>query len=175
MFCTEIIAEILFQSRHAWAKRASLGNAVNLQNYILPAEGIDWRGLLKHWTPPLPEDFSLWFVNRFGDIFGAAPDGGILRLDVGSGTCAVAARSREEFARLLDLPANVDGWLRPSVVDACMRANITLSPGECFGFRVPPTLQGTYDVSNLVPTRLDAHYSWLAHITRQDEIYWIEP
>ncbi len=148
---------------------------MNLQDYILPTEGIDWRALLSYWTPPLPERFALWFVNRFGDAFGAAPGGAILRLDTGSGTCSTVARNRDEFAALLDVPANTDAWLRPSVVDACVRAKMFLAPGECYGFKIPPALQGTYEVTNLVPTKLDTHYSWMAHFSRQDEIYWIEP
>jgi hypothetical protein len=66
-------------------------------------------------------------------------------------------------------------WLRPSIVDACLRAKIDLAPGECYGFKVPPALQGTYEVSNLVPSKLDAHYSWMSHLSKQDSIYWIEP
>jgi hypothetical protein len=148
---------------------------MNLHDYIIATEGIDWRALLSLWTPPLPEKFAPWFINRFGDAFVATPDGSILRLDVGTGTCTTAARSRDEFARLLDLPMYTDSWLRPAVVDACLRARIELAPGECYGFKIPPALQGTYEVSNLTPTKLDAHYSWMSHLARQDSIYWIEP
>jgi hypothetical protein len=148
---------------------------MNIHDYILAGEGIEWRSLLSLWIPPLPEKFSLWFVNRFGDAFVATPDGSILQLDVGAGTCMIAARSRDEFARLLDLPAYRERWLRASIVDSCVRADIRLAPGECYGFKIPPVLKGTYEVSNLVPAKLDAHYSWMTHLSRQDSIYWIEP
>jgi len=148
---------------------------MNLHDYIIAPEGIDWRALLSVWIPPLPERYALWFVNRFGDAFVATPDGSIHHLDVGAGTCTVVARNREEFARLLDLPEHRDTWLRPSTVDACVRENIRLAHGECYGFRIPPALQGTYEVSNLVPAKLDAHYSWMSHLSRQNSVYWIEP
>ena len=175
MFSTEIMSKILFQSRGAWAKRASLRTVMNLHDYIIAMEGIDWRPLLALWTPPLPEKFALWFVNRFGDAFVATPDGYIHHLDVGAGTCTMVARSRDEFARSLDLPLYREKWLRLSAVDACLRSKIELARGECYGFKIPPALQGTYEVSNLVPTKLDAHYSWMSHLSRQDSIYWIEP
>jgi hypothetical protein len=148
---------------------------VELRKYIIATEGIDWRALLSRWIPPLPTNFMLWFVNRFGDAFVTAQDGSVLRLDVGTGTCTKLAGSRDEFARLLDIPINTDSWLRPSIVDACVRSRIELAPGECYGFKIPPVLQGTYEVSNLVPAKLDSHYSWMAHLSRQDEIYWTEP
>ena len=116
-----------------------------------------------------------WFVNRFGDAYVATPDGTILRMDVGTGACTTVARSRDEFAKLLDLPRNVDIRHRPDVVDACRRAYFELAPVECYGFKNTTTKQGSYEVSNLVPAKLDAHYSWMSHLSKQDSIYWIEP
>ena len=117
----------------------------------------------------------MWLINRLGDAFVAGEGGVVLHLDVGAGTCAEVARSREHFAQLLDDPARGEEWLRIRLVDECRRAGMRLEPFECYGFRIPPTLGGGYEVTNLVPTKLAIHYSYQAYICRQSDIYWVPP
>lgn len=148
---------------------------MNIQDYLIGQPGKNWRQLLSFWIPPLPGRFSLWLVNRLGDAFVVAEDQTILRLDVGAGTCAVVARTREHFAQLLNDPANADLWLRIHLTDACRSAGMTLAEHECYGFKIPPTLGGKYEVSNLKPTHLAVHYSYQAYICKQTDIYWIPP
>jgi hypothetical protein len=85
------------------------------------------------------------------------------------------ARNREQFATLLDTADNAHHWLRIALVDGCRRTGMNLSPGQWYGFKVPPTLGGQYEVSNLVPTHLAVHFSYQAYICKQNAIYWVPP
>jgi len=134
--------------------------------------GKDWNKLLGYWRPPLPPDATLWFVNLLGEAFVATTDGAVHWLVVGTGTLSAVAPTREAFARLLDRHGNAETWLRIPLVESCRAAGITLGADECYGFKVPPRLLGKYEASNLQPTNVYSHYSWLSHMTRQDEIYW---
>ena len=145
---------------------------MNIRDYLISLAGKDWNKLLEYWTPPLPKDATLWLVNRLGEVFLATQDGSIHWLIVGTGELSRIAPSREAFAALLDLTKNANDWLRISLVEDCQNAGMSLGPEECYGFKVPPPLLGRYEVSNLQPTNIYSHYSWLSHLTRQDEIYW---
>jgi hypothetical protein len=148
---------------------------MNVNDYLIAHSGKDWARLLKDWVPPLPERYQVWLVNRLGEPFVVLDDQSVQKLDVGSGSCVPVARSREHFAQLLDSSENADHWLRIRLVDACRRSGMTLGPFECYGFKMPPTLGGKYEASNLRPTHLAIHFSYQAYICKQADIYWIPP
>jgi hypothetical protein len=146
---------------------------MNIHDYLIDPRGKDWQKLLAYWIPPLPPDVALWLVNRLGEALFATPDGAIHRLVVGTGVVERLAPDRTTMARLLDVRENADAWLRIGLVEGCRGAGMQLAPDECYGFKVPPALFGEYAVSNLQPTNLYSHYSWLSHLAKNDEIYWI--
>lgn len=148
---------------------------MDINDYLIPQPGKDWTRLLAEWTPPLPAAFSLWLVNRLGDVILFLKDGKVWLLEVGTGNFTEVASSRAHFAQLLDTGDNAERWLRIRLVDACRRAGIHLAADECYGFKIPPTLGGTYEPANLTPTRLAVHYSYQAYICKQTAIYWIPP
>jgi hypothetical protein len=148
---------------------------MNIDDYLLVTANKEWSWLLKDWVPPLPVSFNIWLVNRLGDAFVVDGSGAVLWLDVGAGICHEAARSREEFAQLLATGSNAERLLHLGLVDACRRARMQIGPSECYGFRIPPTLGGKYEVSNLKPTELAVHYSYQAYICKQTDIYWVPP
>jgi hypothetical protein len=148
---------------------------MNIHDYLIAQAGKDWTRLLSYWIPPLPPRFTLWLVNRLGDVFVTVESNAVVKLDVGTGSCVEVARNREHFAQLLDTADHADQWLRIRLTDACRRAGMNLGPYECYGFKIPPTLGGQYEVSNLVPTNLAVHYSYQAYICKQTEIYWVPP
>lgn len=145
---------------------------MNIRDFLIDPGGKDWQKLMGYWRPPMPEDASLWLVNMLGEIIFAAADGAIHRLVVGTAAVERLAPDRQAFARLLDVRENADAWLRISLVEACRKAGMKLAPEDCIGFRIPPQLLGQYTVDNLQPTNIYSHYSWLSHLSRQDEIYW---
>lgn len=145
---------------------------MNIRDYLFDPTGKDWNKLLGYWRPLVPENSNLWFVNLLGEVFFAGAGGPVSWLIVGTGRLEEVAPTREQFAKALDAPGNANRWLRTDLIEKSRAAGMKLSTEECFGFRVPPLLLGEYAVSNLQPTNIYSHYSWLAHMSRQDEIYW---
>lgn len=140
---------------------------MNLADYLLDQDGRDWPALLAEWRRDLPEEFTLWLVNRFGDLFVVPDDGSVHMLDVGVGSLARLADSRNDFGLKLDEGDNASQWLLIPIVDACVASGMRLGPNDCYGFKVPPSLGGNYEVDNLEPTDLAVHYSVLAQIHAQ--------
>ncbi len=88
-------------------------------------------------------------------------------LDIGIGSLSRLADSRDDFATRLDAVDNADNWLMIPLVDACRESGMSLGAGQCYGFKIPPILGGPYELSNVVPTDIAIHYSFLADIYRQ--------
>ena len=137
---------------------------MNLSDYLLDQEGKDWPALLSEWRSELPEEFTLWLVNRFGDLLIVADDGSVRLLDVGSGSLVRLADSRDDFGLKLDQGDNASQWLLIPIVDACVEKGLRLGSNDCYGFKVPPSLGGNYDLDNIEPTDLAVHCSVLAQI-----------
>jgi hypothetical protein len=50
-----------------------------LTDYTLRIDGVDWSDALASWTWLLPGEFTVWFANRFGDLFLVFDDGSVHR------------------------------------------------------------------------------------------------
>ncbi len=140
---------------------------MNINDYLIQQQGHDWRALLSAWSWLLPENFTVWLVNRFGDIFLVTDDGSVHMLDAGSGSLTKLAESREDFAQKIDEGNNTNLWLMVPLVDSCVAAGITLKPGHCYGFKIPPSLGGAYSVENSEVTDMSVHYELLGQIHGQ--------
>jgi len=140
---------------------------VNINDYLIDQRGKDWPQLLSGWGRDIPESFTLWLVNRFGDAFLVVDDGSVHMLDAGGGQVSRIADSRDHFAELLDRDDNANNWLMIPLVDECAEALPPLKESQCYGFKVPPMLGGEYVLDNIEPTDLSVHYSILADIHRQ--------
>jgi hypothetical protein len=140
---------------------------MNLRDYLIDQAGKDWARLLSDWAPPLPLDFTLWLVNRFGDAFVVTEDGAVSMLDVGAGSLQRLADNRDHFCELLDVDNNANVWLMIPLVDECVAAGMILAAHQCYGFKIPPVLGGKYQIDNVAPTDLAVHYGLLADIYRQ--------
>jgi hypothetical protein len=140
---------------------------MNLHDYLIDQSGNDWVALLKGWGSVLPASFTLWIVNRFGDLIIVLDDRSVHMLDLGSGQLSRLADSRDEFAKLLDIDDNANNWLMIPLVDQLVAAGMILTPERCYGFKVPPVLGGSYDLENVVTVPLIERYSLMADILRQ--------
>ncbi len=140
---------------------------MDINDYLIDQRGRDWSQLLSGWAGTIPESFSLWLVNRFGDAFLVLDDESVHLLDVGTGEFNRLADDRDHFAQLLDVGHNADLWLLIPLVDACRAALPELSEGQCYGFKVPRLLGGKYVRDNVAPTDLTLHYSVLSDVHRQ--------
>jgi hypothetical protein len=140
---------------------------MNVHHYLIDQSGKDWSELLSGWSDALPTSFSVWLVNRFGDVFATFEDGSIHMLDVGIGAVKRMADNRDHFADQIDVGDNANNWLMIPLVDQCVAAGITLADNQCYGFKIAPVLGGQYSIENIEPTDLSVHYSVLADIFRQ--------
>jgi hypothetical protein len=140
---------------------------MDLQDYLLDQTGKDWTELLSGWAPDLPASFTVWMVNRFGDIFAVFEDDSVHMLDVGMGVIARVADNRDHFSDQIDAGDNANNWLLIEFVDDCVAGGLMLGQNQCYGYRVPPILGGKYAIENVIPTDLSVHYSLLADIYQQ--------
>lgn len=125
--------------------------AESIDDYLLDHDGVDWAEALGAWGWLVPDQFTIWLVTRFGDLFVILEDGAIHRLDVALGTFTHVADDREGFEVRLNEPGNADDWLSIALVDDMTDAGQTLGPGECFGFETPPVLGGDFSADNAGP------------------------
>lgn len=140
---------------------------MNIRDYLLDAEDIDWQRLLADWAWLLPEKLTVWFANRFGDVFFIADDGAIQMLDVGAGTVSTLAENRERFLELVDTNGNSANWLLIPLVDELVQAGITLRPGKCYSYTTLPVFGGKYTVENSWVSPIHEHYGLLASLHQQ--------
>jgi len=131
---------------------------LKLTDYTLEVDGVDWSDLLSGWTWLIPSEFTVWFVNRFGDIFMVFEDGSVQKLDVGIGSLEKLADSRDHFAYLLDEENNANNWLLIPLVDQLVGDGVQLAPGECYSYVQLPALGGDYTVANTRVVPLARHY-----------------
>jgi len=140
---------------------------MNVRDYLIEQEGKDWNEFMLDWGFLLPESFTIWLVNRFGDIVMVLDDGSVHFFDVGVGIIRRIADNREHFCTLVDLGDNADAWLKTGITDSCVAACLTLAPNQCYGFKLPPIFGGKYSVENIALTDLAVNYSFMADICGQ--------
>ena len=140
---------------------------VNVNDYLIDQGGFDWQAMLTGWAEILPQTFTMWLVSRFGDVFIIAEDGAVHQLDVSGGTLDRVADTRDHFAALIDVPQNANNWLMIPLVDQCVKSGMSLQPGQCYGFKIPPLLGGEYEPGNIAPVDLAQNYAFLADIWAQ--------
>ena len=149
-------------------KRRAHTETMKIENYLIDPTGKNWSSLLGGWKDALPATFTLWLVNRFGDLFVVFDDGSVHMLDVGLGVRRRLADSRDHFSKALEVGDNANTWLMIPLVNACVSAGMV--PGgttQCYGYKVAPILGGSYNVGNVVPLDLTTHYAILANLYRQ--------
>lgn len=140
---------------------------MDIHDYLLDHADCNWETLLTAWATLLPETFTVWLVNRFGDLFTVHDDGAVFMLDCNIGTYDRLANSRQEFADLLNVDANARQWLMIPLVDRCVAAGLELPPGSCYFFKVPATMGGAYDPSNIASVPMTEFYPYLRSLHDQ--------
>ena len=123
---------------------------MNLHDYITEHSGRDWPKLLEHWLWRLPAKFTVWLVNRFGDLFLILDDESVHRLDIGDGTLQMVAQNRDEFCEKLNDNNTATDWMMIPLVDRLVAAGKTLRLGECYCYRLLPVLGGGYEIDDFV-------------------------
>lgn len=77
------------------------------------------------------------------------------------------AKSRKEFCQLVD--ENANEWLLVSLVEKLRKAGISLSSGQCYGFKLPPVLGGEYVRENVAVKSTVEYLQFCAEVHKQIE------
>jgi hypothetical protein len=140
---------------------------MRFSDYIIDESTVDWPQAVAGWRWLLPQKFTTWFMNRFGDLFLQTADGKIhwLRLDVGTLTCV--AGSKGQFGeKLEDLDTFAD-WFLKALVDQLVVSGKTPGPGQCYGFIKIPMIGGAYTVENVELSEIGEMYALLGQAFEQ--------
>ena len=141
---------------------------MEVTDYLLDHQVFDWSTILADWAWLLPQDeFTIWLMNRYGDLFLIFEDGTVHMLDVGNGSLEKLAESRDEFGRRIDDGDNANIWLMITLVNSLVEAGKLLDPGRCYSFISPPVLGGEYSVENTATLSVAEHYGVYASIHNQ--------
>jgi hypothetical protein len=139
----------------------------SIQDYIIDHRDLDWDALLEPWRWMLPDSYTIWLMNRFGDLFLILEGGEVVMLDSGMGKIEQVAVNQNEFCDLCEEPENLSDYFAIPLVDAMTEAGTTLEAGQCFTFRHPPVTGGEYDVSNVAVTTISNHFAGYGKIHEQ--------
>ena len=126
---------------------------------------VDWARAMDGWEGLVPEAFSLYLVNRFGDAFVIAADGSVHMLDLGACNCQKVADDKDQFVDRMN--ENFENWLMVNATDKCVGHGMILGPGQCYAWRVPPFLQGKYAVENIYIAEISDYYETMSRIWRK--------
>lgn len=146
---------------------------MDIDDYLLPIDGLDWSRLFASWTWLIPPGTGVqpWLMNRFGDLFWFDADDRVNWLNVTDGTNDVVADGEEDFLEQLDDEEALDDWLMVGLVDELRAAGIVAEAGRCHGFKVLPILGGEYDAENVSTVPIEAYWGTCGDVHRQiDEL-----
>lgn len=141
---------------------------MRVDNYLIDHQEFDWSVLLADWAWLLPQnEFTIWLMNLYGDLFLVFEDETVHMLDVGNGSLEKLAESRDDFCRRLDKGNNANMWLMIPLVDKLVEAGKVLNSKHCYSFIIPPVLGGQYAVENTAILQVAENYGIYASIHNQ--------
>ncbi len=139
----------------------------NPLDYLIDQEGIDWKAHLGSWQHLLPQTFTIWIVNRFGDLFLIYEDGSLHHLDTQLGTLNQRGTDKKDFLERMLEENNANDWLYMNYIRQAEEAGINLPKGHCYSFKIPPVLSGSYTLDNICTVDIGQHYLSMAAIHQQ--------
>jgi hypothetical protein len=142
---------------------------MELENYLISIEDIDWTELFCEWTWLIPDGTQIqpWMMNNFGDLFWFDEQERVNFLNISDGTNEVVAETEEEFFNLLEDEENLIVWLLIDLVDELQAAGLKLEQGQCYGFKLLPTLEGEFEASNVYVSDLYEYWDFCGDVGQQ--------
>lgn len=128
---------------------------------------IDLESLLTEWRWLVDDTYTPLVLGALGDLFLRRDDGRIFWLDTGWGELHEIAESREAFQAAMVEPENADEWFVPNLVGDLLTSGLRLGPGQCFGYKVPPTLGGEPEIENFEAVDMAVYFGVLGQVQRQ--------
>jgi hypothetical protein len=115
---------------------------------IVPLDGVDLQALLEFWRWLIPVSLRPLFATALGDLFLQDEEGAVWWLDVGAGTLETIAANNDQFQDSLRDSEKVSYWFGERFVDDLRASGLTLKPGECYSYLMPPITGGRYEPGN---------------------------
>lgn len=140
---------------------------MELDQYIIPRNGLDLNRLLEDWRWLLPKAHTVLMINRFAEFLIEDQAGIIHNLETGTGVLREIAKGRAELADAFDDEERAADLLMAGLTDACVAAGMTLLPGQCYQFKIPPSLGGTYELSNFDAGSMRVYLSLMGQLHEQ--------
>jgi len=140
---------------------------MSIHDYLIDHREFDWRSFFAEWTWLVSNEFTVWLMNRFGDLFLVFDDGSVRMLDVGAGTLKQVANSRDDFRAQVDEENNANEWFMIPLIDQLVAGGVTLEEGQCYSYKKLPVLGGDYTVDNTCVLPVAEHYGAFGSIHKQ--------
>ncbi len=121
--------------------------------------------ILESWRWLTGLDGTTFLVSAIGDVFCEESNGSVWWLDVGSCEYALVAADSQSFKR--SMVENVEEWFLPQLVGDLLSLGLTLTPNQCFSYKLPPVLGGDYAPSNFEVTSIPLHFGMHGQIAHQ--------
>ncbi|BFM13642.1 hypothetical protein R50072_37950 [Simiduia litorea] len=129
---------------------------------------LDRNALLSEWEWLLGGEYLPILVSASGDAFVQnVSNNQVWWLDTGGGEFTKVAESPEEFSRLLSTKDFVVEHFAVQMVGDLIQSGKTLSCGQIYSLSKPWLLGGLYELSNIVPTDIEVHFSISGQIAQQ--------
>ena len=145
------------------------------QNYLtLEIATLDFNTLLSDWSWLINESCTPLIMNTFGDLFLQDHVGMIHLLDIDAGCTSKIADNIDIFGDMLDDKNCIDQWFMPGLVYTLHCHSMKLKPGQCYGYKIPPSLNGRSVPWNIRLTDLHMHYALLGRMHAQFKLMPIE-
>ena len=110
-----------------------------LEDYYHGLESWDWLDF---------SDKTPFLATAFGDVFLDSKEG-VYFLDKVSGKMELICKSKQALQDILNTIDGQDHYLMTSLVQLAQARGLTLNDGECYDFKVSPSLNGEIKFENL--------------------------
>jgi hypothetical protein len=138
-----------------------------MQHLTISLDEIDGTGLLHDWQWLLAGPHRLLAVTRMGDAFVENADGEVIFLDTVDGVLKHAATNQNAYFKLLKAGALDPTWFNPGMVALLEARSELLGPGECYSYKHPPALGGSFESANIEAVSAMVHFSIMGQIHQQ--------
>ncbi len=135
---------------------------------FLDASESDVARAVEYWAWLLPHQATIIAVSALGDIVFEDKAGGIKLLSPSlDAEVSMIAPDMGAFDILMLEKDFRDEWFLTGLMVGARWAGLTLQPGECYSFQIPPVLGGEISVANMVKLPLVAQMALASQIHRQ--------
>lgn len=143
--------------------------AMESNDYLLDHSTLNWPELLAAWDWLLDADMTVqpWLMNRFGDLFFVDEVGVVNWLNVSDGELSEVAETTEEFTKMLEDEEVLEDFFMLELVDEATEAQLTLQPGQCYGFKSLPVIGGEYEAANMYVGSVQDYWDFCSHVHAQ--------